>query len=81
MQNKEKNQKAISYFEDYTDTDRYLIMCAHRLESFYPWNYADQWEINLVLSGHIHGGQVVIPDISGLYSSLEVFFEICLWIL
>lgn len=36
MQTKVENQKATSYLEDYADTDRYLIMCAHRPESFYP---------------------------------------------
>lgn len=74
MQTEEDNQKAISYLEQYVDTDRYLIMCAHRPDSFYPWNYADQWGIDLVLSGHLHGGQVVIPGVGGLYSQLEGFF-------
>lgn len=49
-------------------------MCAHRPESLYPWDYADQWGIDLVLSGHLHGGQVIIPGVGGLYSSLEEFF-------
>ena len=61
MQSEEENERAVSYLEEYTDTDRYLIMCAHRPESFYPWDCADTWEIDLVLSGHLHGGQVIIP--------------------
>lgn len=74
MQTEEENQKAVSYLEQYVDTDRYLIMCAHRPDSFYCWDYADQWGIDLVLSGHLHGGQVIIPGIGGLYSQLEGFF-------
>lgn len=74
MQTEEENQKAVSYLEQYVDTDRYLIMCAHRPDSFYCWDYADQWGIDLVLSGHLHGGQVLIPGIGGLYSQLEGFF-------
>lgn len=73
MQSEEENQRALSYLEEYVDTDRYLIMCAHRPDSFYPWNTADDWEIDLVLSGHLHGGQVIIPGIGGLYSQLEGF--------
>lgn len=73
MQSEEENQRALSYLEEYVDTDRYLIMCAHRPDSFYPWNTADDWGINLVLSGHLHGGQVIIPGIGGLYSQLEGF--------
>ena len=43
MQSEEENERAVSYLEEYADTDRYLIMCAHRPESFYPWDYADTW--------------------------------------
>lgn len=74
MQSEEENERAISYLEEYADTDRYLIMCAHRPESFYPWDMADQWGIDLVLSGHLHGGQVIIPGVGGLYNSLDGFF-------
>ena len=74
MQSEEENQKAVSYLEEYVETDRYLVMCAHRPESFYPWDMADQWGIDLVLSGHLHGGQVIIPGVGGLYNSLDGFF-------
>ena len=88
MQSEEENERAISYLESFvdtaaevdtaadrdTDTATYLIMCAHRPESFYCWDYADTWGIDLVLSGHLHGGQVIIPGLGGLYSSLEGFF-------
>lgn len=74
MQSEEENKRAISYLEEYVDTDRYLIMCAHRPDSFDPWDTADDWGIDLVLSGHLHGGQAIIPGIGGLYSQLEGFF-------
>lgn len=74
MQSEEDNAQAISYLEKLVNTDRYLIMCAHRPESFYCWNWADTWGLDLVLSGHLHGGQVIIPGIGGLYSSLDGFF-------
>lgn len=74
MQTEEENEKALSYLEEYVETDRYLIMCAHRPESFYCWDYADTWGLDLVLSGHLHGGQVIIPGVGGLYSNLEEFF-------
>ena len=74
MQSEEENERAVSYLEEYADTDRYLIMCAHRPESFYPWDTADKWGIDLVLSGHLHGGQVIIPGLGGLYNPLDGFF-------
>ena len=30
--------------------------------------------VELVLSGHLHGGQVIIPGVGGLYNSLDGFF-------
>lgn len=74
MQSEEENERAIPYLEDFVDTDRYLIMCAHRPESFYCWDYADTWGLDLVLSGHLHGGQVIVPGLGGLHSDLEGFF-------
>lgn len=74
MQSKEENERALDYLEEYVDTERYLIMCAHRPDSFYPWNTADNWGLDLVLSGHLHGGQMIIPGVGGLYSQLEEFF-------
>ena len=66
MQTEEENEKALSYLEAYVETDRYLIMCAHRPERFYCWDYADTWGLDLVLSGHLHGGQVIIPGVGGI---------------
>lgn len=37
-------------------------------------DYADIWGIDLVLSGHLHGGQVIIPGLGGLYNPLDGFF-------
>ena len=74
MQSEDENNKANSYLSELTNTDRYLIMCAHRPESFWCWDCADKWGLDLVLSGHLHGGQVIIPFIGGLYSNLEEFF-------
>lgn len=74
MQSEEENERAVPYLEEFTDTDRYLIMCAHRPESLYCWDYVDQWGIDLQLSGHLHGGQVIVPFKGGLYSPLEQWF-------
>ena len=74
MQSDEENQRAVSYLQKYAETDRYLIMCAHRPESFYPLESTEQWGIDLILSGHLHGGQVIIPGIGGIYNTLDGFF-------
>ena len=74
MQSDEENRRAVSYLQKYAETDRYLIMCAHRPESFYPLESTEQWKIDLILSGHLHGGQVILPGIGGIYNTMDGFF-------
>ena len=74
MQIEEENEKAVAYLEEFTDTDRYQIICPHRPESLYCWDFVDQWGIDLQLSGYLHGGQVIVPLKGGLYSPLEQWF-------
>lgn len=74
MQSEEENERAVSYLKEFTDTERYTIICPHRPESLYCWEWLERWGIDLQLSGHLHGGQVIIPFVGGLYSNLEEWF-------
>lgn len=49
------------FLEEFQNTDRYKIMLCHRPDSFVFGDASDYWKIDLVISGHDHGGQVVIP--------------------
>ncbi len=62
------------YLEEFQDTDRYKVMLSHRPDSFIFGNAADYWKIDLVLSGHDHGGQVVVPFRGGLYGGDQGWF-------
>ena len=55
------------FLEEFQNTDRYKIMLCHRPDSFVFGDASDYWKIDLVISGHDHGGQVVIPFKGGLY--------------
>lgn len=78
MQDAESSALAVEYMERYTaeaDDGEYKLMLAHRPESLYCFQFADKlWHLDLVLSGHLHGGQVIVPFVGGLYSSLEDWF-------
>lgn len=62
------------FLEDFQKQDGFKIMMAHRPDSFIFGDAADTWNIDLVLSGHLHGGQVVLPFLGGLYAGDQGFF-------
>jgi predicted MPP superfamily phosphohydrolase len=62
------------FLEAFENADGCKIMMAHRPDSFIFGEAADTWNIDLVLSGHLHGGQVVLPFLGGLYAGDQGFF-------
>lgn len=63
-----------SFLKDYQNTDRLKLMMSHRPESFCFGNASSVWDVDLVISGHIHGGQVVLPILGGLYGGDQGWF-------
>ena len=62
------------FLHDFTDTERFRIFAAHRPDSFYFSDASEVYSIDLVISSHIHGGQVVIPFVGGLYGGDQGWF-------
>ena len=62
------------FLTDFQDTENYKIMMAHRTDSFIFGNASKVWDVDLVVSGHNHGGQVVIPFVGGLYGGDQGWF-------
>lgn len=64
------------FLKDYVDTDSFTLLMSHRPESFINKEENARWPIDLVVSGHEHGGQVRLPFIGGFYSThLGLFSE------
>ena len=62
------------FLEEFEDTDAFKIMISHRPDSFIFGDAATEWDIDLVLSAHNHGGQVVVPFLGGLYGGDQGWF-------
>ena len=57
--------------ESLIEADTYTILLAHNPELFKIYAYSGA---NLVLSGHLHGGQFRLPFFGGLFSPSQGFF-------
>ena len=62
------------FMKEFEDTDRFKILLSHMPERLLLWKSMEQWDVDLVFSGHVHGGQVRIPFIGGLFAPEEGFF-------
>lgn len=74
MSKEDMEPKIRNFLEEYQDSDSFKIMMSHRPDSFIFGQAADTWKIDLVVSGHAHGGQVRIPGKGGLYGADQGWF-------
>lgn len=68
-----KNSEQV-FMEEFQDTDRFKILLSHVPEGLLLWKSMEYWDVNLVFSGHVHGGQVRLPFIGGLFDPEEGLF-------
>lgn len=57
-----------SFLTDFQDTDALTLYMAHRPSSFLLGNGTSLWDIDVVMSGHEHGGQAILPFLGGVFS-------------
>ena len=70
----EINEDTYSFLCDFQNTDSYKVMMSHRPDSFIFGDASQVWDIDLVVSGHTHGGQVRLPYLGGLYVGDQGWF-------
>lgn len=68
------SNKVKEFLTEFQDTDRVKILMAHRPDSFIFGDASSAWKIDLVVSGHLHGGQVVVPFLGGVYGGDQGWF-------
>lgn len=55
------------FLTEMKQTSSFQLMMAHRPDSFIFGN-AYKWDFDLIVSGHYHGGQMIMPYVGGLYA-------------
>lgn len=67
-------QGMYTFLTDFQNTDSLKLYMTHRPYSFLCGNGSSLWDIDIVMCGHEHAGQVVLPVLGGLYSRERGFF-------
>lgn len=63
----DQKQAELSFCDDFENTDRYKILLCHIPTAWLDWGYINCFPVDLVLSGHYHGGQIRLFG-RGLYA-------------
>lgn len=77
MLTKDENQKEaeLAFADDFEDTDRFKILLNHIPTQWVDWGYIDKFPVDIVFSGHYHGGVIRIPVIDrGVYAPYVGWF-------
>ena len=64
----EEKYRELDFCDDFEDTERYKILLSHIPTTWLDWGFIHTDDVDLVLSGHYHGGQIRLPLVGGLYA-------------
>lgn len=68
------DHEARAFLMDYMSTNLPTILLSHRPEFFSFLSACKEWDIDLILSGHTHGGLIRLPFVGGLYAPIQGWF-------
>ena len=72
---REQKYLELAFADDFENTDRLKLLINHIPTAWLDWEYIDQYPVDVVFSGHYHGGTICLPILErGLYAPYVGWF-------
>lgn len=70
----EERAAELAFADAFENTDRLKLLLCHIPTAWIDWGYINDFLVDVVFSGHYHGGQIRLPGIGGVYAPYIGFF-------
>ncbi len=67
-------ERETSFLQSMEEQENYTILLCHMPMSWLRFHAVEEWKIDCVLCGHVHGGQIRFPIIGGLWAPDQGWF-------